>query len=581
MEANSTLIAPARGNMSEGGEKDIGRRKRHGTQFYKRWQGRLSEGKERASHPAYDDPLRNKAAIFLRSKPLETFLGFVIMFNVIVIIMETDAASLSDDGEIPQWIYVTNITLLVLYFIEMVVKIIVFRKAYFRDPWNILDCSIVVLDFSLTMLSFAPFGEAIAPLRIFRVGKVARAFRVLRQFQELEMLLRCFAAAIKSICWGMGMVMTFIVIWAVVGVQMLHPINKEIWDGREAECERCSRAFRTVFEAGVTIFQSIIAGDSWGQVSIPIIEARPWTIIYFVAVLVSVSLAMMNLILAVIVESAQDAKAQSLEEIALDKEQTLQAHKLKLLHFFKQMDKDGDGILTMEEFASFFESDDDFASTLVALDVHGEDVEAIFAVLDIDCSGEVQYEEFVEQLSRLHTQEIRTILYSVTEIRQLLKSLQPQNSQQDDKPEAQAEEKDRRESKMSGYTATSSSSKPSRSVSFAESVEYHDSKDLSNKDGTPSKVASTNLSILEKQRSEEVSMLLEEVIQSTDRKFERMLSEMRALAQRCDVMLQAPVNSLAWPDLQQQDVLSERQRMSPLKVIMPSEPGGQKVRGWI
>ena len=44
------------------------------------------------------------------------------------------------------------------------------------------------------------------------------------------------------------------------------------------------------------------AGDSWGGISVPLIEANPLSGVLLFAVMIFVGLGMMNLILAVIVE---------------------------------------------------------------------------------------------------------------------------------------------------------------------------------------------------------------------------------------------------------------------------------------
>ena len=55
-------------------------------------------------------------------------------------------------------------------------------------------------------------------------------------------------------------------------------------------------------------------GDSWGLVSVPVIEKRPEYTIIFICIVVSVSLGVMNLILAVIVESAAEARESDLAQ---------------------------------------------------------------------------------------------------------------------------------------------------------------------------------------------------------------------------------------------------------------------------
>merc|ERR1719375_1467069 len=125
------------------------------------------------------------------------------------------------------------------------------------------------------------------------------------------MMLRGFFGAVKAIAWGMILVMTILTVWSILAVKILHPINKRvtannIYDG----CERCPRAFSSVFQARLTFFQTLVAGDSWGLVACPIIEEEPIACLFFLMVLASVSLFIMNLILAVIVESATEAKQE-------------------------------------------------------------------------------------------------------------------------------------------------------------------------------------------------------------------------------------------------------------------------------
>jgi len=79
----------------------------------------------------------------------------------------------------------------------------------------------------------------------------------------------------------------------------------------------CPHAFETVFKSGLTFFQTIVAGDSWGTLAVPIIQYEPATAIFFIMVLVSVSLAIMNLILAVIVEAAQGSRNEMEEDKAI------------------------------------------------------------------------------------------------------------------------------------------------------------------------------------------------------------------------------------------------------------------------
>merc|ERR1719498_2235087 len=102
------------------------------------------------------------------------------------------------------------------------------------------------------------------------------------------------------------MICLVLTVWGILAVQLIHPINThiaetkpEIYDG----CDRCPRAFSTVFDSALTFWKQLVAGDSWGQLCEPIIEEAPWTSIFFMLVLVTLNLTMLNCILAVVVEA--------------------------------------------------------------------------------------------------------------------------------------------------------------------------------------------------------------------------------------------------------------------------------------
>merc|ERR1719262_466435 len=106
--------------------------------------------------------------------------------------------------------------------------------------------------------------------------------------------------AMSAIFWGAVLLFMVLTIWAVVAVQLIHPLNKEIYDGstdRLDTCMRCPRAFESTFQACLTFSVQIVTGDSWGRETLPIIETYPQTALFFALVHMSVGLAIINLIL--------------------------------------------------------------------------------------------------------------------------------------------------------------------------------------------------------------------------------------------------------------------------------------------
>merc|ERR1712080_561808 len=211
-------------------------------------------------------PVRVKCRQIIESRRMEMFLCGVIMFNLLLLVAETDATV--DDKEAPRDMVVMNDLLLGFYVLELSSRIFVYRSRFFFDEWNVLDSAIVGTDVILLLLDRV-FDDMpkVSILRIIRLVRLVRAFKAISLFPELAMMLAGFYSALKAIMWGMILVTTILTVYSILAVKILHPINKRvkanplgIYDG----CERCPRAFESVFGACLTFFQTLVAGDSWG-----------------------------------------------------------------------------------------------------------------------------------------------------------------------------------------------------------------------------------------------------------------------------------------------------------------------------
>merc|ERR1712060_890106 len=95
-----------------------------------------------------------------------------------------------------------------------------------------------------------------------------------------------------------------LLMWSIIAVQIFHPINRQItMQGLHGDCERCPRAWSSVWMSFVTLSQTLLFGDGWGESAIIVIEQHFWTLFLFLGALSSVSVGAMNLILAAIVDS--------------------------------------------------------------------------------------------------------------------------------------------------------------------------------------------------------------------------------------------------------------------------------------
>lgn len=132
-----------------------------------------------------------------------------------------------------------------------------------------------------------------------------------------------------------------------------------------------------------------------------------------------------NLILAVIVEKAAEAREKDSARKKEKKDQEREAHLVELAMLFDSMDENCNGKLSLEEMLNGFDCNPKFRQLMDFMDIAREEVEVVFNVLDGNASEEVDYLEFCKHLSTFRKRDpvmMQSMMkYSVMELRHLLK----------------------------------------------------------------------------------------------------------------------------------------------------------------
>merc|ERR1719428_1441084 len=71
----------------------------------------------------------------------------------------------------------------------------------------------------------------------------------------------------------------------------------------------------------------------------------------------------------------------------------------------------------MSELQDAYDKTPEFATILATMEIDRHDLDLIFTVLDEDCSGDVIYSEFVDQLQRMKSQPSQLLLFYVCQLR--------------------------------------------------------------------------------------------------------------------------------------------------------------------
>ena len=82
--------------------------------------------------------------------------------------------------------------------------------------------------------------------------------------------------------------------FAFLFVEIIHPLSMD------SPCERCQQATSSVMDANLFLFQTVVVGDNWGEVAIPVINRSPPSVWLIVGAYLSIAFGLLNLIIAVV-----------------------------------------------------------------------------------------------------------------------------------------------------------------------------------------------------------------------------------------------------------------------------------------
>jgi len=354
--------------------------------------------------------------------PIRRLVGRVIQhpdFEVCIIaavfgylaLVVYDADIIAKDYSTPEWMSIAKAAFISAFTFEVVIRLYVLRREFFSSSLDVIDAVCVLLD--LTIFISAERAQ-VSVLRVMRMSRLLKLIRSSRSFRELWLMIHGLATAMKAIMWACALIFLLLLVISVIMIEFLHPINVElVAEGQYTECPICDEAFSGVFNTFITLFLLVFMGELWADLAVPIVRRAPWSSCIFCLAFFAVSLGLLNLILAVIVDRAEQARSEDKETVLLAKHEESVRVKKMLMRQCCDMDADGSGELTLDEIQEGFSgrtANRDFQQALELMDVGEADLGIVFDIMDEDGSGSVTYSEFVEQLYKMKHEEAHTML---------------------------------------------------------------------------------------------------------------------------------------------------------------------------
>lgn len=168
----------------------------------------------------------------------------------------------------------------------------------------------------------------------------------------------------------------------------------------------------------LTLIQFITL-DSIGSIYFPIVRSKPRLILFFLPILMILPITLMNLVTAVLVEHGlENAQAETAEDNR-NRARYIKKSVIELGELFEELDRDRNGLITPFEL-NMVPPDHVPKELLDVLFV--DDLADIFMQLDVDGTGELSKDEFVNGILQMITRDTPMETLQIMKILQSLRT---------------------------------------------------------------------------------------------------------------------------------------------------------------
>jgi voltage-dependent calcium channel L type alpha-1D len=208
-------------------------------------------------------------------------------------------------------------------------------RSYFLSMFNRFDCFVVIG--SIGEIILQNYIEISLGVSVLRCVRLLRIFKVTRYWSSLRNLVISLMNSMKSIASLLLLLSLFIIISALLGMQMFggrfNYLGTEMFNENDDEKPRSN--FDDFTNGVITVFQ-ILTGEDWNEVMYTGIRAYGGvntmgmiTSFYFIIVFVIGNYILLNVFLAIAVDNLGDAESLNQAEAEAERLRELENEKMK------------------------------------------------------------------------------------------------------------------------------------------------------------------------------------------------------------------------------------------------------------
>ena len=222
--------------------------------------------------------MRRRLNQFVDHRLFQSSIMCLIILNAAILGFQTSPAVMEAIGS---EINLLDEVMLIIFVIELVLRIGAKGLKFFRDPWGLFD-------FLVVAITLVPSNEALSVLRALRV---LRVFRTVSTVPRLRRIVAALLHAIPGVGAIIALLLLVFYVFSVITTTIFGQDFPE-W-------------FGNIGASMFTLFQ-IMTLESWAMGIVrPVMEVYPWSWVLFVTFLMLASFTVLNLFIAVIIDSMQ------------------------------------------------------------------------------------------------------------------------------------------------------------------------------------------------------------------------------------------------------------------------------------
>ena len=235
--------------------------------------------------------MRERIGAFVEAPRIQQFITALIVLNAISLGLETSSEVRARMGDI---LAVIDWVVLIIFVVEIVMKLFAKRLDFFKSGWN-------VFDFIVVSIALVP---AAGPFYILRALRILRVLRLISVVPQMRRVVQALVTAIPGLLSIVALISLIFYISAVLATNLFGPVFQE-W-------------FGTIGASMYSLFQ-IMTLESWSMGIVrPVMKVYPYAWIFFVPFIMVTSFAVINLFIGVIVDAMQTVQEERVEEVDAD-----------------------------------------------------------------------------------------------------------------------------------------------------------------------------------------------------------------------------------------------------------------------